>query len=88
MGQSSAAPIAGIGFGLNGKDYGRMGSNYSTSDVPAGGSYIFGMRVNGIFGDDVTCYANGKKSVVLKSDTTAYLKYDGKKCTVTLVQKK
>ncbi len=82
--QASGPAIAALGFAANGKNHGGTGRTYNADNMPTGGTYIFGIRVNGIFGTDVTCYVKGKKTVVLNNDTTASLNYDGKRCTANL----
>lgn len=82
--QASSSAVSGLGFAVNGKNHGGAGHSYSISNMPAGGTFIFGIRVNGIFGNDVTCYAAGKKSVRLDHDSTAVLNYDGHQCTAKI----
>ena len=78
-----ASGVSALGFTLNGKNYGGAGTSYSKSDLPSG-SYSFGVRVNGLFGNDVPCTYKGRSSVALSKDTSAYLKYSSNRCTVSI----
>ncbi len=79
----SSGSVSALGFTLNGKNYGSAGTSYSKSGLPAG-KYSFGVRVNGLFGNDVPCTYNGKSTVALNKDSTAMLKYSGNRCTVSI----
>ena len=79
--------VAALGFTINGKNYGGMGKSYIRNNAPAG-SYTFGVRVGGIFGDDVGCMtAQGKDSIMINGNTTAILTYKGKQCTVKVINR-
>lgn len=79
----SSGSVSALGFTLNGKNYGGAGTSYSKSGLPSG-SYSFGVRVNGLFGNDVPCTYKGRSTVALNKDTSAYLKYSGNHCTVSI----
>ena len=79
----SSGDVSALGFTLNGKNYGGAGTSYSKSGLPSG-SYSFGVRVNGLFGNDVPCLYKGKSTVALSKDTAAFLKYSGNNCSVSI----
>ena len=81
----STSKVSGLGFTVNGKNHGGMGSSYSAQNMPAG-KYSFGIRVGGaISGKDVPCNSdNGQKYVILKKDTDAILQYSGKTCVLKI----
>lgn len=79
----SSGGVSALGFTLNGKNYGGAGTSYSKSGLPSG-NYSFGVRVNGLFGNDVPCTYKGRSSVALNKDTAAFLKYSGSRCTVSI----
>jgi hypothetical protein len=83
--QSTSRNISGLGFTVNGKNHGGMGSNYRATNMPTG-KYTFGIRVGGsVFGKDVPCHPNnGHSYVILKQDTNALLEYNGKTCMLSL----
>lgn len=81
--ESTAKPIMGLGFTVNGKQYGGLGSSYVRNDLPTG-AYSFGVRA----GSDIGCTtADGKKVVKLQKNSTAFLKYDGERCKMRIVSK-
>lgn len=86
---SPSHDVYALGFRLNGKDYGGKGTYYSKTNLPPG-MYTFGVRVGGLLigAKDVGCFAKGRKSVMLKSDTTAVLHYNGKTCSASIQSKK
>jgi len=77
--------VSGLGFTVNGKNHGGMGSTYSAKNMPEG-KYSFGIRVGGaISGKDIPCnFENGQKYVILKKDTNAILHYNGKNCVLKI----
>lgn len=78
--QSNSDQLMGLGFTVNGQQFGGMGNNYSKDDAPVG-NYAFGVRTN----RDIGCFTrDGKKTVVLKKNTNAFLQFDGKKCLLKL----
>lgn len=81
----STSKVSGLGFTVNGKNHGGMGSTYSAKDMPEG-KYSFGIRVGGtVLGKDIPCNAsNGQKYVILKKDTNATLQYSGKSCVLKI----
>lgn len=81
----STSKVSGLGFTVNGKNHGGMGSTYSAKNMPVG-KYSFGLRVGGaISGKDIPCNSdNGQKYIMLKKDTTAILQYSGKNCTLKI----
>lgn len=84
--QSTTNDISGLGFLVNGESYGGLGDSYRQTGMPKG-TYSFGVRVGGIFGDDVECHVDGKTTVDLNQDTTVMLNYDGKTCTAVVKNK-
>jgi len=83
--QSTSKDISALGFTVNGKNHGGMGTSYSAKDMPTG-SYSFGIRVGGVIsGKDIPCNANGsKKNVNLNKDTNAILEYNGTNCILKI----
>lgn len=83
--QSSSSGVGALGFTVNGKNHGGMGRTYSANGMPVG-TYTFGIRAGGaLTGTDVGCAtSSGKKTVTLNKDSTAVLKYDGKRCTMSI----
>src|SRR5690348_14812541 len=83
--QSTSKNVSALGFTVNGKNHGGMGSTYNAKNMPIG-KYSFGVRVGGtILGKDVPCnLSNGEKYVILKSDTNALLHYNGKTCMLRI----
>lgn len=81
----STSKVSGLGFTVNGKNHGGMGSSYSAKNMPKG-KYSFGIRVGGaISGKDIPCNSgNGQKYVNLKKDTNATLQYSGKSCMLKI----
>jgi hypothetical protein len=78
----ASSNVSGLGFSVNGKSHGGAGTSYSKSGLPTG-MYSFGVRVNGVFGNDVGCKTSGgKTSIMLNKDTSARLNYNGRSCTV------
>lgn len=83
--RSTSNDVSALGFTVNGKNHGGMGTSYSAMNMPAG-TYTFGVRVGGaVFGTDVPCNpVSGSKYVNLNKDTTATLVYDGKSCKLKI----
>lgn len=77
---SSPSSVSALGFTVDGKKYGGMGKSYNKSGVPTG-MYRFGVRVNGIFGNDIACFNQGKISVFLTKDSDVTLIYNNNRCT-------
>jgi hypothetical protein len=82
---STSKSISALGFTVNGKNHGGMGTSYSATNMPSG-KYSFGIRVGGaMMGKDVSCRPNnGQKYVILNKDTNAILEYTGKTCTLKI----
>lgn len=77
---SSPSNIYALGFIVDGKKYGGLGTSYNNDEAPVG-TYTFGVRNGG----DITCYTrSGQREVFLKKNTNAVLKYDGRKCIMQL----
>jgi hypothetical protein len=78
---STNSDIQGLGFTVNGKENGGMGTEYHKAGLPKG-SYSFGVRMNG---KDISCKdGHGKKMIRLNSDTNAVLNLKGNRCKVTI----
>ncbi len=76
--QSPSQGVSALGFQVNGSNHGAAGHYFGGSNMPTGGTYKFGVRVNGLMGTDVPCPVAGKRAVVLKRNATAVLLYNGK----------
>lgn len=82
----SKTPVSAIGFKVNGQNFGGTGSEYYKKDAPFG-QYIFGLRANGLFSQDIRCYtAHGEGAILLRNDVKAVLEYDGRNCLLKLYQ--
>src|SRR5579862_7337780 len=81
--QSPSKDVYALGFQLNGSKYGGSGTSYSKSGLPAG-KYTFGVRVGGLL---FNYKQYGCGSAMLKSDTTAILRYNGHSCTASFSHK-
>jgi hypothetical protein len=78
--QTPSQEVSALGFTVDGKNHGGMGRSYTGKNMPAG-NYSFGIRIHGVFGTDVPCYVNDKRSVMLNQDATVMLQYSNNKCT-------
>jgi hypothetical protein len=79
--QSNASKIDGLGFTANGSKHGGLGSSYQGDGMPKG-TYTFGLRAHG---KDIPCPTkDGKRSVKITKNTTAMLKFNGRRCTANL----
>lgn len=79
--QSPSQGVSALGFQVNGQKYGAAGRFYSKNNMPAG-TYQFGVRVNGLFGEDVGCAV-----AKLTKNTTVIVRYDGKRCVASIYSK-
>lgn len=80
--ESPSPEVSALGFLLDGKEHGDAGQSYIGNNMSPG-VYIFGVRVDGLFGTDVGCYTkDGKNSLRLTKDTKAILTYKNNKCVV------
>ena len=77
---STNKSIQGLGFTVNGKQSGGMGSEYHKAGMTKG-NYSFGVRVNG---KDIGCKAGGKKQVNLTGNTNVVLNLKGSHCTAEI----
>lgn len=74
--QTSSKEVSALGFTVNGKDYGWLGTSYSVNNMPPG-KYDFGVYVNG---SDIDCLVGDQSWTTLSRDTTAILYLHGNKC--------
>lgn len=75
---STNKDIFALGFKVNGEQHGGMGTEYQSSDVPAG-TYTFGVRWQG---QDIRCSdKSGKSQINLTHDARVVLNFKGTKCT-------
>ncbi len=82
--QTSSSNVFALGFEANGQRYGSIGHSYTTNNAPLGGTYIFGVRINGLLGKDVRCNQRGKEVFKLQKNTSAILNYNGTSCAVSV----
>ena len=79
--QTSFKDAKGIGFTVDGKKHGGVGTEYTGNEMPAG-SYSFGFRYED---KDIGCTNDqGENQIKLEKDTVVTLDYKDGKCTLTM----
>jgi hypothetical protein len=80
--KTNADKVTGIGFTVNGKKHGGMGSSYKAKDMPADADYTFGLRIGT---QDIGCKTEGgDEAVKLSADSNIELSYTDGKCTLKM----
>lgn len=84
--ETFSSGVKGLGFTVNKKSHGSTCCDYSSKNMPKGGTYTFGIRVKHLIGGtNITCATNkGKTEIQLTTDSTAVLEYNEEKNTCLL----
>lgn len=79
--QTTSKEVTGLGFTVDGKQHGGLGTSYEAKEMPEG-KYNFGLRDKD---KDIGCHNDkGEESVQLVKNTTATLVYENGKCTLEI----